>query len=517
LSGPNISITPVFSSFKMGPYGSIGRERAMAVVKTSPNFTGGSYSIACNLPDGKYTATASAILPFVTNPAGKIKLSQVEYLNDTMFSKSDCPFLIPGCNYFFTGPGIHNPQVMSFTDSVALIGGNTLNLVQPAGKTYKDTARYFSLTDPMNPVRVDSMAGPTILSNDYGGDYGPVYAIDSVAYSKDGKYRAVVSSRNELFVSANGGKKIKVDTNINGNVSIVKFGSDYIFLENQKSINITNPVPALNETTGEWQNQAPLPSGFPDLGRDSKIVLGDDSYVATVPSLSSRDASLKIKLFSLSEKETIAELVVDKKYYSGNGKISFTGGDYIYAIRKDGTGMTLPWLLDVFKIEYSTKKITQIVKGASLPPGSSNSAIAGFDLGSGNLGIIIFGSDSNGNGKIRAFSFSDLITGKVIDVLTNSPVSTRYFDPETTEGRYGIVGPAETKASSYSKDGITYVYTTDTWGSGIKVWKFEKIPVLPVGGVLFLQVFLHLQILSRQEKQVVLGELSMILLQENYA
>jgi len=463
LSGSNITITPVFPSFKMGPYGAPGREGAGAIIRTGPNFTGGSYSIACNLPDGKHTATASAILPFVTNPAGKIKLSQVEYLNDTMFPKSDCPLTIPGCNSFFAGGGIHNPQVMAFTDSIALLGGNALNIVQPAGHAWKDTARYFSLADPMNPKRVDSMTGPTILGIDYGGDFGGLYGINSVVYSKDGKYRAVVSSVNELFVSANGGKKVKVNTNILGDVSIVKSGSDYIFLSRDRVLNITNPVPALNETTGEWQDQAPLPSGFPDLGRDSKIVLGDDSYVATVPFLSSRDASLKIKLFSLSEKEEIAELVVDKKYHN-SGKISFTGGDYIYATRKDGTGMTLPWLLDVFKIEYSTKKITQIVKGASLPIGFYPFSIAGFDLGSGNLGIINFGSDPNGNGKIKAFLFSDLIAGKVIDVLTNSPV---YVRDE-------IVGPTENRASSYSKNGVTYVYTTDNFGVNVKVWKFEK-------------------------------------------
>ena len=457
LSGPNISITPVFPSFKMGPYGAIGRERAEAIIRTGPNFTGGSYSITCNLPDGKYTATASAILPFVTNPSGKIKLSQVEYLNDTMFPKSDCPFAIPGCNGALYGNGIHNPQVMAFTDSVALIGGNTLSTRGNPGNGNKDTARYFSLADPMNPVRVDSMTGPTIDSSiDAAGDYGSAYSIDSVAYSKDGKYRAVVSSQSQLFVSVNGGKKVIVDRNTNGNVSIVKFGSDYILLEDQKTINITNPV---DYRDGD---QAPLPSGFPDLGRDPKIVLGDDSYVATVPSLSSRDASFKIKLFSLSEKEMIAELAVDKKYYS-NGKISFSGGDYIYATRKDGTGMTLPWLLDVFKIEYSTKKITQIVKGASLPLGSSNSAIAGFDLGSGNLGIINFGG-INTSGKITAFLFSDLIAGKVVDVLTNSPI---YVRDE-------IIGPTENRASSYSKDGITYVYTTDNFGVNVKVWKFEK-------------------------------------------
>jgi hypothetical protein len=474
LSGSNITITPVFSSFKMGPYGAIGREKAEAIVRTGPNFIGGSYSITCDLPDGKYTATASAILPFVTNPSGKIKLSQVEYLNDTMFPKSDCPFAIPGCNGALYGNGIHNPQVMAFTDSVALIGGNTLSTRGNPGNGNKDTARYFSLTDPMNPVRVDSMAGPTIDSSiDAAGDYGAAYSIDSVAYSKDGKYRAVVSSQSQLFVSVNGGKKVIVDRNTNGNVSIVKSGSNYIFLQDQYTINITNPVPMINEVTGEWQDQAPLPSGFPDLGRGSKIVLGDDSYVAVVPNGSTRDSSLKIKLFSLSEKEAIAELVVDKKYYN-SGKISFTGGDYIYAVRKEGTGMTLPWLLDVFRIEYSTKKITQIVKGASLPLGSSNSAIAGFDLGSGNLGIINFGSDSNGNGKIRAFLFSDLIAGKVVDVLTNSPVSTRYLDSETMQGRYGIVGPAEGRASSYSKDGIIYVYTTDAFGLDVKVWKFEK-------------------------------------------
>ena len=519
-TGQNISLTPVHPNVKFEGGFQHGREPLAAIVRTGPNFSGSdSYSLTCDLPAGKFTATGSASLPAVSNPTGKIKLSQVEYLGDTMFPNSECSYDVKGCQEQFYD-GKSGPRIVNYNGSPVLVGGVEKAMYPAPAKGTVTTPRMFSLSDPMNPVAMVSLDGPSIRpSEDAFGDFGAALSADSVAWSQDGKYRAIVSSQGWLFVSINGGRKIRVTSNVTGPASIVKSGSEYILVHGRGAINITNPSDFENY---DEETHEPLPSNFPELGEGfgnnygSKIVSDDGLYLVVLPTDSINrlipNFSPKIKLFSVSQKEPLAELQVPDEslangYYSvgASGKISFAGGDYIFAVRNVSNAVNSKRAVDVFKVEYAAKKITQIVKSAQLPEGTV-AAAAGFDLGGGNVGVITFnvldkGGTSNPYGnseeRIKAFLFSDLAAGRAVDILTNSPVSVSAETGSVVTGigalgRGGTVGPVEAKAVSFSRNGVTYVYTSNSFGINVKVWKFESSsggstgggtpPTIPPGG-----------------------------------
>ncbi|TSC60571.1 MAG: hypothetical protein LiPW15_449 [Parcubacteria group bacterium LiPW_15] len=519
-TGQNISLTPVHPNIKFEAGFQRGREPLAAIVRTGPNFSGGdSYSLTCDLPAGKTTAMGVASLPVVANPLGKMKLSQVEYLGDTMFPNSECSYDVKGCQEQFYD-GKSGPRIVNYNGSPVLVGGVEKAMYPAPAKGTITTPRMFSLADPMNPVAMTSLDGPSIRpSEDAFGDFGAALSAGSVAWSQDGKYRAIVSSQGWLFVSINGGRKIRVTSNVTEPASIVKSGSEYILVHGRGAINITNPSDFENY---EEETHEPLPSNFPELGEGfgnnygSKIVSDDGLYLVVLPTDSINrlipNFSPKIKLFSVSQKEPLAELQVPDEslalgHYSVrvSGKISFAGGDYIFAVRNVSNAVNSKRAVDVFKVEYAAKKITQIVKSALLPEGTV-AAAAGFDLGSGNVGVITFnafdtGGTTNPYGnyeeKIKAFLFSDLAAGKTVDILTNSPVSVSAETGSVATGggalgRGGTVGPVEAKADSFSRNGVTYVYTSNSFGINVKVWKFEAAsggstgggtpPTIPPGG-----------------------------------
>ncbi len=509
-AGQNISLTPIHPNVKFEGGFQHGREPLAAIVRTGPNFSGGdSYSLTCDLPSGESTATGSASLPAVGNPAGKMKLSQVEYLGDTMFPNSECSYDVKGCQEQFYA-GNSGPRIVSYDGSPVLVGGVEKAMYPAPAKGTITTPRMFSLADPMNPAAMASLDGPSIRpSEDAFGDFGAALSADSVAWSQDGRYRAIVSSQGWLFVSVDRGRKIRVTSNVTGPASIVKSGSEYILLHGRGAINITNPSDFENY---DEETHEPLPSNFPELGEGfgnnygDKIVSDDGLHLVVLPTdFISRlipSSSPKIKLFSVSQKEPLAELQIPEEslvsgYYpvSALGKISFAGGDYIFAVRNMSGAINSKRAVDVFKVEYTAKKITQIVKSALLPEGRV-AAAAGFDLGSGNVGVITFslfdkGATANPYGnyeeKIKAFLFSDLAAGRAVDILTNSPVSVSAEAGSVVTGsgalgNGGTVGPVEAKAVSFSRNGATYVYTSNSFGINVKVWKFESATGGSTGG-----------------------------------
>lgn len=491
-SGKDISVSPVFPNIKFGMGGlgtgglQTGREVPSVIVKTGPNFSGGTYSVTSDVSGSKCTATGAALLPTVSNSSGKVKLSQVEYLSDTMFPKSECPLNVKGCRAEFYSGG-SGPKIVSVSGAPALIGGDRKALNPAPAKGGSTTIRLFSLSNPMNPSRVDSMTGLTITEQDDAfGDFGPALSMSSVAYSKDGKYKAATSSQGWLFVSTPQAGKIRVTRDVHGDISIVKHDGEYVLVYDRGAINITK---SKDFERYETEYHEPLPEGFPDFEKrnyGSKLLLTDDSYIAVIPnsnlsSLNNEVSSLKI--FKVGQEDPVATLATEfggLKY----GKISFSGGDYIYVLDTKYTGSGYNSVaqssLDVFKFEYSTNKLTKITSGLKLPTNDVVDAVAPFDFGSGNAGLITFvrvKKSSNQNyvygdyeGRIRAYLLSDLMSGKVVDTLTNSPVST---SSETQPLGSIILGAKEIFANSFSKDGITYVYTTSSFGTNLKVWKFE--------------------------------------------
>lgn len=497
-SGADVSVSPVFPHIKYEGGLARGREQASAIVRTGSNFTGGSYSLTCDLPSGRAVATGSAFLPAINNPSGKIKLSQVEYLGDTMFPISECTYDVRGCQQEFYY-GNSGPRIMSYNGSTVLVGGVQKALYPAPAKGTLTTPRVFSLADPMNPTKIASLDGPSITpSEDAFGDFGAALSAESVAWSQDGRYRAIVSSQSWLFVSADGGRKIRVANGMIGPASIVKSGSEYVLVHGRGAINITNPRDFENY---DEQNYKPLPSNFPELGEGiginygTKIVSDDGSYIIVIPddgiSRLVSGFTHKIKLFSVNQKEPLAELQLSEdnlnplsKSYSirGHGKVAFPGGMYVYTIANNAR-----FAVDVFKVEYAAKRITQIAKSVALPIAYNVGATAGFDVGGGNAGLVAYftidkGATANpyGNyeGRFRAFLFSDLAAGRVVDVLVNSPISVSAETGDITTGggalgNGGTVGPVEIQGDSFSRNSITYMYTAASFGQDVKVWKFE--------------------------------------------
>ena len=469
-NNPNISVAPLFPNIKIS--GGRWNGNSQIVVKTGPNFSGGSYTVTSDIFETECATIGNITLPVINNSLGKVKLTEVEALNPLIFPESGCIQANMygtgsggGCRYGFSG--VNGLKVIDYAGSSPILFGGDL-----MRSTYsRITPTSFTLIDPMNPVFSNSGV-VTVSSDSVRGEHGMTTPVLS-AISKDGKYSAVKTNYGVLAIRT----PTKGKTVLNGDfldsssfMDIVKYNSNYLLLYDRGVMNITNPDDI----------EAPIPDGFPNFNDyeffGKKMILGDGSYIA----VSAHDDTGHIQppnndilLFSINEPEPIAKLSMpaghEKINFHGDAKISFPGGIYIFTLGSSG--------VNLFKLEYINKKITWVIKDASYSEYTSkygrffDATLSGFDMGNGNIGLISFNTKG-----IQAFLFSDIASGKWIDILVNSP------KPVVNE--LGNVLVENGGAGSFSKDGITYVYTSRNSGAGqnINVWKFEPYTFSNTGG-----------------------------------
>lgn len=420
------------------------------------------------------------LVPPVTNTAGKVKLTETKDLFASMFPKSVCRQGASGCRGGFgsNSSGMVPISVMLSGNTASLIGGEMIEL--PGGSNTAHP-RLFDLSNPLAPV--DSKLSGEIRSGgayDTYGDFGSSLRIGGVAYSKDKKIWGITDSQGNLYIWKDG-KRYKEGLDNSPIQGIVKVGYSYIMVTVKgDAYDVTNGMKFvesfvdLEGQTKEIFELVPAPSGFPKLPYGEKVVLGNDEFILTLNTSSQAGRTRKMSVHSVNSSNIVAEH--DLPPYLGGplpggynshsserwGTISVSGGAYVYLLRSpawaSGTDPKLygAQKLTLYKFDFSTKKITEVVKEVSLSPGYIVANTA-FGTNTSNPGIVVSSSkSSDGEVKMEVYLVSDLIQGKGVNTLSNSPV---------LQNKMGM------DIASFSIGNTTYVYSKDG-----KVYKLEFDP-----------------------------------------
>lgn len=454
-----------------------GREVPIVHVKTSSDFSGqSSYNLACNYENNRLTAVGSISAPAVSNPAGKVKLSQMEDLKEVLFPSSVCNFNVKGCRSgFFSRTPLF---VMANATPPALVGADMIALSPAPAKGNTAHPRLFNLADPMRPTD-SGLSGQIRAGGDYdtAGDFGAYLAIEGAAYSKDKTIWAGLSSQGVIYVWKDG--KRYEDWGGSGSrqiYGIIKYGFSYILLTHSGSYDITNGMTniesGIDSLSGNMWRRDRLnsaPAGFPDMPRGEKIILGDDKHILAVftgAAVGQPAQDRKLAIYAADSSGVVAEQILPPAEGSETfGTVPVQGGEYLYVLRAPKYTSAMdralygPQFATVYKFDYATKKITEIAKDVALAPGYV-SANAAFGANTANPGIVVSSfTYSTGfdiqESKIQVYLISDLAQGKGIDSLSNSPV--------WKDNTHRMM-----QAASLTVGGATYVYSDDA-----RVYKLE--------------------------------------------
>lgn len=404
--------------------------------------------------------------PPSTNPSGKVQLTETKDLFPVLFPDSVCPMSKKNCRTGFYS-GSLALSVMSGVTPPALVLGDVIDI--PGRQTAHP--RLFNLIDPMSPTD-SKLTGEIRAGGDYdtNGDFGSTYYTSGIVYSKDKTIWAVSDTNGPKIFLWQNGKRYQVEDKQSAVQGIIKTGLNHILITYKgESYDITNE-PTLEESfwdelskkQRELYSLASAPSGFPSLPTGNKLILGNDQYILT---FSPYTNSPKMTIHSPIESSPVAEQVLPGKA-GDNGKygvVSTSGADYIYYIRNAGKySATDPrfygsQLASIYKFDYATEKVTEVVKDVPLAPGFLLTASA-FGANTENPGIAVFSRTSSSElSKIQVYLLSDLSQGKGMDVMSNSPVWT---------------DRSPTNSASLTVGGITYFYTANNRGD-MKVYKLE--------------------------------------------
>ncbi len=465
-----------------------GREVPIVHVKTSNDFSGqSSYNLACNYESNRLAAVGMISTPAVSNPAGKVKLSQMEDLKEILFPSSVCNFNVKGCRSgFFSRSPLF---VIANATPPALVGADMIALSPAPAKGNTAHPRLFNLSNPLRPTD-SGLTGQIRAGGDYdtAGDFGAYLAMEGAAYSKDKTIWAGLSSQGNIYVWKDG--KRYEDWGGSGSrqiYGIIKYGFSYILLTHSGSYDITNgmtPVDSgIDALSGNMWRRDRLnaaPAGFPDMPNGEKIILGDDKHILVIsdgyPAKLAKDR--KMTIYSVESPNMIAQLDLPAYLgvanlpggYSSNsnekyGVVPVSGGEYIYFLRSPACVAATdkkcygPQLINVYKFDYATQKLIEVVKDIFLAPGYVSASTA-FGANTTNPGIVVSsftypdGFDVQ-EAKIQVYLISDLAQGKGIDALSNSPV--------WRDGTHRMM-----QAASLTVGGVTYVYSDDA-----RVYKLE--------------------------------------------
>jgi len=465
-----------------------GREDPVVNVRTSSSFAGqSSYSLSCNYSGDKFTTTGVIFSPTVSNPGGRVNFTQMKDIKEILFPSSECPFNIKGCRSGFTDAPI---LVMSGSTPPALVGADMIALNTAPGLGNTSHPRLYNLTDPMNPVN-SGLTGQIRAGGDYdtAGDFGPYLAIIGLAYSKDKKIFAGNSSQGVLYVWKDGKRYEDWDVQRSQVYGIIKYGFSYILVTDGGSYDISNGmthvdsgIDTLSGNTWKRDQLNPAPSGFPRMETGSKIIFGDEKHILMVKNsidkYSDPDGKREIVVYSADKPDIVARY--DLPPYLGGplaggfnahsterwGTIPVSGGEYIYFLRSPAVGSAMdpkmygPQKLTLYKFDYLTNKITEVVKEVLLSSGyiTANTAFGANTL---NPGIVVSSyryiniAANERETKFQVYLISDLIQGKGEDTLVNSPI----WKDNTHYTR---------SIASFSIGNTTYVYSEDA-----RVYKLE--------------------------------------------
>ncbi|MFZ3011454.1 MAG: peptidoglycan-binding domain-containing protein [Minisyncoccia bacterium] len=418
--------------------------------------------------------------PVTSNVSGKVKLTDFKDLFGSMFPSSVCRQGLKNCRGGFGAgsSGMAPLSVMLSGGEASLVGGEMIEL--PGGSNTAHP-RLFDLTNPLLPV--DSRLSGEIRSGgayDTHGDFGSSLRVVGVAYSKDRKIWAISDSQGNYYVWKDG-KRYKQSLLNGGPIQgIVKAGYSYILFDmREDAYDITNGMKfvesyvSLEGTEKEVHELVSAPSGFPKLPYGEKVVLGNDEFILTLNTSSQAGRTREISVHSVNSLNIIAEHNLPS-YLGGSlpggfssyslerwGTIPVSGGEYIYFLRSLAHGSAVdPKLygaqkLTLYKFDFSTKKITEVVKEVSLSPGLIVANTA-FGANTANPGIVVISRSSSEQLKMQVYLVSDLIQGKGADTLYNSPI---------------LANTAGYSIASFSIGNTTYVYSKDA-----KVYKLEFDP-----------------------------------------
>ena len=401
---------------------------------------------------GAQIPTGTIPTPPVSNASGRVKLTQTKDIKETLFPSSVCG-AVSGCRGGFGEPGsLMVPiSVMLGTNPPALVGGEMIRL---SGGSNTAHPRLFNLIDPLSPI--DSNLSGSIRSGgayDTYGDFGSSLRVMGVAYSNDKSVWAISDSQGSYYVWKDGKRyKHPRKGSTNGPIQkIVKVGQDYILLDKKDAFDISDGmkfVKSYVDLEGQTKEEYELvkaPSDFPKLPYGDKFILGNDEYILTINTSNISDK--KIAIHSVNSSTLVDEQALSKSsssYKQYYGVIPVSGADYIYLL-KYSAASSLD-LLTLYKFDHTSKKITEVVKDVSLAPGFVT-ASASFGANSANPGVVVFSSDATSR-KMQVYLISDLIQGKGIDSLSNSPVWT-------------TITSAPSSAASLTLGDVTYVYSSD--------------------------------------------------------
>lgn len=346
-------------------------------------------------------------------------------------------------------------------------------------KGNKASARLFSLSaDPSNP-QINFTSDFNINSNeDAAADFNSALTVLSVAYSPDGTYAALRSSKGALFFwNKSGGRYRQVTPESSGAslsdfTGIVKSGTNTYFIGNSSILNMTNfyDQPLIGssggvDTVNRRSDPKDMPANTPtikDTGNNDRSVVLGDTFAKVFFKNGTNPVSI-LRFYTLNQTAPAAEYILSE------GVNSLVGAAVTGLVTSDGKKYVIIGSgSKIFVYEVAIGKITPIIEDAVLPVAYITSGSLGLSSQSNIVGVVVDGKPAvmtlNGASSVipRIFLMSDLAAGLVKNIApsVSSPVSK------------------VSSAAAYIKGNTTYVYTLSRNSRGdnqIAVWDLSGV------------------------------------------
>ena len=255
-------------------------------------------------------------------------------------------------------------------------------------------------------------------------------------------------------------------------------------------------------------NSIPVPSTFPKMRVGRKLITGNEKYIASFERVTKSESynstysidqmpgdgsdNPRIAIYSVTQNKPVATIDlpkdVQKNFQMSQGiffRTSAPDGEYFFTIVNTnnsvtGASPTQNNKLYGYKFTYASKKLEQVINGVVLPPVGHLVDAVGIRLGS-KIGIATYSNtpvdqeaymamrDNSQTMMFKVYMVSDLVSGKVQNVLTNMP---DFVIPGGDHNR-GTSGYIRLD-STYSGNSA-YIYASSFYGGNNQTMHFYAI------------------------------------------